>query len=476
MTTTTTEPPILVDYLVRSNHYHNESRFNTVVERRPNDSRELWLDYSKLKTIVPPARTAFPGTPDGGVPPTVSGISGVLMTQVVGKPKEFESTLTQFLDMVPTTVTLSDMTKWKPTLKDSTGAIVPYDPGVWSADGILGIIRFHYGVPTSIIPPFTIDYWRYIGAFVTGIGGTVTLTSAGGTETLVSGGVGPALQTKGLTAGDGISLSSDAVSITITNSSPATSVTLTSAGGTETLVVDGSGPSLSNKGLTAGDAITLTGGVNDVTITNSSPATSVTLASAGGTETLVVDGSGPSLSNKGLTAGFNITLTGGVNDVTISTSGASQQYVVQDLQTTGVNGGASVALVWTSRTLNTLTGSGSDVTLAANQVTLVTAGTYYIEASMPLYRSNPFKSRFIRVSGGTSTPSSLIGTSEAGFIGANATQTRSFVKGIITVTANTVFAFQYYCLTARATDGLGLATGAPGISEVYSQITVRRIS
>ena len=36
--------------------------------------------------------------------------------------------------------------------------------------------------------------------------------------------------------------------------------------GGQTLVVDGTGPTLSNKGLTAGTAITLTGGANDVTI------------------------------------------------------------------------------------------------------------------------------------------------------------------------------------------------------------------
>ncbi len=61
-----------------------------------------------------------------------------------------------------------------------------------------------------------------IGAGLTGSGTTadplvadgVTLASAGGT-TLVNDGVGPALQTKGLTAGDGIGLSSTATEVTI---------------------------------------------------------------------------------------------------------------------------------------------------------------------------------------------------------------------------------------------------------------------
>lgn len=54
----------------------------------------------------------------------------------------------------------------------------------------------------------------------------VTLESAGGSETLVAQGVGPAIETKGLSEGTGISLTSDASSVTITASgSPADSPT-----------------------------------------------------------------------------------------------------------------------------------------------------------------------------------------------------------------------------------------------------------
>lgn len=54
------------------------------------------------------------------------------------------------------------------------------------------------------------------------------------------------------------------------------------------------------------------------TIDNSDPATSVTLSSAGGTETLVADGTGPTLVVKGLTAGAGVTLTPTGSDITIS--------------------------------------------------------------------------------------------------------------------------------------------------------------
>lgn len=115
-------------------------------------------------------------------------------------------------------------------------------------------------------------------------------------------------------------LDSDAASKWYVDQNGGGAVTLASAGGTETLVVDGVGPAITTKGLTAGTGIGLVGGANDVTISNTDGASSVTLASAGGTETLVVDGTGPSLTSKGLTAGTGITLTPSGTDVTISTS------------------------------------------------------------------------------------------------------------------------------------------------------------
>ena len=78
-----------------------------------------------------------------------------------------------------------------------------------------------------------------------------------------------------LQAGTGLSVGiSGAVGqevITFNNTSPASSVTLTSAGGTESLVNDGTGPSLATKGLTAGTGIALTASGTDITISNTSP-------------------------------------------------------------------------------------------------------------------------------------------------------------------------------------------------------------
>jgi hypothetical protein len=130
-------------------------------------------------------------------------------------------------------------------------------------------------------------------------------------------------------AGTGITLNASTVASTdairITNSDPGSAVTLASAGGTETLVNDGVGPALITKGLTAGAGISLTGTGTDITIANTAIPVTTTLGSAGGTESLVNDGVGPALATKGLTAGVNsigegITLTGTVNDVTVGTT------------------------------------------------------------------------------------------------------------------------------------------------------------
>ena len=126
-----------------------------------------------------------------------------------------------------------------------------------------------------------------------------SLTSAGGTESLVNDGVGPALATKGLTAGTGITLLSTTTEVTITNSAP-----------DQTVV------------LTGGTGISTSGTYPNFTITNNDPGSAVTLIDAGTTthESLVNDGTGPALATKGLKAGTGILLTSTGTDITITNS------------------------------------------------------------------------------------------------------------------------------------------------------------
>lgn len=90
------------------------------------------------------------------------------------------------------------------------------------------------------------------------------------------------------------------------------------------ITVGGSYPSytISNAmTVSAGAGITVTGPYPNYTITSN--AAGVTLTSAGGTESLVNDGTGPTLAIKGITAGSGITLSSTATALTISSTGAS---------------------------------------------------------------------------------------------------------------------------------------------------------
>lgn len=223
--------------------------------------------------------------------------------------------------------------------------------------------------------------WFKIG----GVGAvSITLTSAGGAQTLVNQGVGPNLVVKGLTAGTGTALVPTSNDITIVNTSPASSVTLTNAGGINSLVGTSSGPGLTVKGLTAGAGITLTPSSTDITITNSSPASGASITSAGGTQTLVNTSAGPNMIIKGLTAGTGVTLTPTANDVTISNASPASSLSLgsaggtQTLVNTGTGPGLVVKGLTAGAGIS-LTPSGNDITITnsagASSVTLANAGT-----------------------------------------------------------------------------------------------------
>jgi hypothetical protein len=95
--------------------------------------------------------------------------------------------------------------------------------------------------------------------------GTITVTNSAPDQTVV------------LNAGSGIGVTGTYPNFTISNTDPTTGVTLTSAGGTETLVNDGTGPALATKGITAGTGISLSSTATDLTVTNAAPDQVVTL-------------------------------------------------------------------------------------------------------------------------------------------------------------------------------------------------------
>jgi hypothetical protein len=125
---------------------------------------------------------------------------------------------------------------------------------------------------------------------------------------------------------------------------------LTSAGGTESLVNDGTGPTLATKGLKAGTGISLTATGTDITINNTDPGSAVTLSSAGTapSNSLVNDGVGPAVAVKGLIAGTGISFISTTTDITINSTattkysqavnlpGAGQVTITHNLNTLAV--------------------------------------------------------------------------------------------------------------------------------------------
>jgi len=126
--------------------------------------------------------------------------------------------------------------------------------------------------------------------------GTITVTNSAPDQTVV------------LNAGTGIGVTGTYPNFTISNTDPTTGVTLASAGGTETLVNDGTGPSLATKGITAGTGISLSSTATDLTVTNAAPDQIVALTAGSG---INVTGTYPN---------FTIDNTGALSDVNIYNS------------------------------------------------------------------------------------------------------------------------------------------------------------
>jgi hypothetical protein len=150
--------------------------------------------------------------------------------------------------------------------------------------------------------------------------GTITVTNSAPDQTVV------------LNAGTGIGVTGAYPNFTISNTDPTTGVTLASAGGTETLVNDGTGPSLATKGITAGTGISLSSTATDLTVTNAAPDQIVALTAGSG---INVTGTYPN---------FTIDNTGALSDVNIYNSDgtlSADRTVTMNNQELTFNGGAS---------------------------------------------------------------------------------------------------------------------------------------
>ena len=144
--------------------------------------------------------------------------------------------------------------------------------------------------------------------------------------------------------------------------------------------------------------------------------------------------------------------------------------IFNETQANGTQGGASVGSTFTKRTLNTTVTNNIGASIAASVITL-TAGTYRVSAMSPFWNVTGV---IIRLRNTTDSTTAIAGVNNYVSSSSNA-GCYAQLDGTFTITATKNFEVQYYCNTAIATNGLGVALSG-GISEIYTQITIQQIA
>ena len=141
----------------------------------------------------------------------------------------------------------------------------------------------------------------------------------------------------------------------------------------------------------------------------------------------------------------------------------------QDQKASTVEGGNSSSDTEYVRTLNTLTVNEiSGASLASNRITLP-AGTYYIEASAPSYRSSRGRLTLYNY---TDSVDEIIGP--CCWNDSTAGGTSDYVMGIFTITAAKEFQLKH-SIDGGTTSGLGLASDE-GQLEIYCDVWIEQLS
>jgi hypothetical protein len=242
----------------------------------------------------------------GTVPVTIFQSRLATLVQVVTRPVyQFRNWTLNIMTMLPngnvgigtTTPTeklevagKTKTTTFQMTTTPTAGHVLTSDAsgnGTWQANGNGTVTSVELSAGTGI---------SLAGTNPITSSGTITVTNSAPDQTVV------------LNAGTGIGVTGTYPNFTISNTDPTTGVTLASAGGTETLVNDGTGPSLATKGITAGTGISLSSTATDLTVTNAAPDQIVALTAGSG---INVTGTYPN---------FTIDNTGALSDVNIYNS------------------------------------------------------------------------------------------------------------------------------------------------------------
>ena len=145
----------------------------------------------------------------------------------------------------------------------------------------------------------------------------------------------------------------------------------------------------------------------------------------------------------------------------------SSYAVICDQKTLGTDGGTFTAGAWRTRDLNTeLIDADGIVSISSNQFTLQ-AGTYFVEASAPAYKTNRHMIKLYQTSG---TPANVAtGTSMYASSG-GAGFSRADVFARFTISGATTYEIQHYAETSETTYGFGVGTDLS--TEIYTVVKI----
>ena len=162
-----------------------------------------------------------------------------------------------------------------------------------------------------------------------------------------------------------------------------------------------------------------------------------------------------------------LTVAGGIPSWAAPAGGASYAIFADEKASGG--GGTFTSGAWRTRDLNTTTYNGiTGCSLSSNQITLP-AGTYTIEAHMPVQQCDWCASRFYNI-----TDSSVAGFGGNAYNSLNSIHLEVVMITGFTIAAQKTFEIQQQGFTTRAGTGFGQNNGFQ--TEVYTQILIQKIA
>jgi hypothetical protein len=145
--------------------------------------------------------------------------------------------------------------------------------------------------------------------------------------------------------------------------------------------------------------------------------------------------------------------------------------IFNETQAGATAGGGATAGAFDKRTLNTtVINNIGGCSIASSVITLATAGTYYLNAKAPAFKTNQSQARLRNTTAGTT----IIVGQPLYLANADNVAGVSIVEGFITITASTNIELQMRVATTVASEGFGVAGGYD--SNIYSTLLIRRIA